>query len=93
MNDLIEAGKINQYLVSAVYWRTTRASGDMFPYNSVSKSVNFYGYKSADPDNDDLPELDTGYSFTEYSDYRGANYFNSYSSQIADAYNAYRTLH
>lgn len=89
---IIAPGSVDKYITTANINRYVTANGSGFPYNSTDKNIWYYGLGNPDSTSDERAGLDTETKTIEYSDYRGETYFNSYSSQVQDAYSVFKVV-
>lgn len=89
LSELDKSGKINIYSCCGMYSRyTTKASGSSI-YNTTYKYVTYTGYEDGN-DNDSRAYIDSSSAYIEYD--KSESYFNNYSLQVQDAYQAYQIM-
>ena len=87
---LLPVSGINCYHCYAQIPRFTKINNSSYIYNITYKFVDYDGYENSDPNNPERAYLDTGSAITSYD--ISASYYNSYTSQRADAYSEYLSV-
>lgn len=91
------SGSLNRYLCSVRIRRHTSVNGSEYEYTYVDHIYQYYAYENPDLNSDGRAAV-VPYCENEYYYYDGMNYgndssyFNSYSSQVADAYDRYLVI-
>lgn len=90
---LLPPGKIRTYNCIGSITRYVKINGSSYVYNFAHKKINYKGYENASLTNTERAYLDTGSRSVTYPPYgQSATYFNSFTSQISDAYDMYLRL-
>lgn len=84
---LLPAGKINKYSCRAITSRYVTVNGSSYAYNITDKIIEYKGYEDADNSSKERAYVDSSSKTTSYTDSK--TYFNSYDSQIKDAYDTF----
>lgn len=81
---IIPAGKLNKYDCIGMEYRTVTINGSKYVYNSTDKFTSYKGYENASNSSKERAYIDTSSKKIDYLE--GKTYYNSYTSQINDAY-------
>lgn len=83
----LAAGKINLYTCRGMNYRYVTINGSNYIYNITHKFYDYNGYENGSHNNIERAYIDTGSLTINAID--GFTYFNSYTSQVEDAYDEF----
>ena len=82
------SGSLNEYRVRAQYVRFATVNGSNYAYNTAHKFIDYKGYEDANNNSTSRAYADSSTRDVSYAP-GGESYYNSYSQQVADAYDMF----